>query len=116
MHVRLLFPSRYLCAADFDGKDVDLTITSIRPESLRTEAGDEFKHVVRFKEVDAKAEASGSEPKRLVLNETCAMAIAAIHGNEVNDWAGKKITLYPTTCQAFGETVECIRVRPAKGA
>ena len=42
-----------------------------------------------------------------------AKIIAKLHGNDVDGWVGKAIALYATTCDAFGETVECVRVRKA---
>ena len=121
MDVRLLFPSLYLSAADLSGADVDLTIRRVFVEDLRTEGGTERKPVCYFEETKAKAAKAGTpdKEKRWVLNKTCAMQIAAIHGNEIDDWQGKRVTLYPTTCQAFGNTVDCIRVRetaPVAGA
>jgi hypothetical protein len=55
--------------------------------------------------------------KKLALNVTNCKTIAALYGNDTNDWAGKRIALYPTTTNAkSGETVECIRVRPREPA
>jgi hypothetical protein len=50
--------------------------------------------------------------KPLGLNSTNARAISALLGTPVTEeWAGRFITLYPTTTRAFGETHECIRVK-----
>jgi hypothetical protein len=119
MDIRLLFPNQYLAAADLQGKDVTLTVSRIAKEKLRTEKGEEVKPVVYFVEMERRHDADpDKENKRLVLNKTCARAIAATHGSETDAWIGKKIVLYPTTCLAFGKTVDCIRVRadaaPAK--
>ena len=78
-------------------------------EDLRSEGGTEKKPILYFEETKAKAE-PGKE-KRLVLNKTNAMTIAKMHGHETDDWKGKRITLFPTTVEAFGQTVDCIRVR-----
>jgi hypothetical protein len=51
----------------------------------------------------------------MVMNKTNAKLIASHYGDDTDNWTGKEITLYPTTCQAFGETVPCIRVRGKKG-
>jgi hypothetical protein len=29
------------------------------------------------------------------------------------NWPGRKITLYPTTCDSFGKKADCIRVKGA---
>ena len=113
MHFRKLHPSEYLGAHDLNGKDAILTILSVSIETLKTDRGDEQKPVMRFEETKAVAEKNRSKEQRMVLNKTNAKTIADLHGSEVNDWAGKRITLFPTTCQSFGDTVECVRVRPS---
>jgi len=99
---KLMFPTEFLAAEDLGGKDYDVTIESVQAESLRTTDGAADKFTIRFK----------GARKRLVLNKTNAKLIAAATGQpEARKWPGKRITLYPTNCQAFGETVTCIRVR-----
>ena len=113
MDVRLLYPSLYLAAHDLQGKDATLTIMRMDVEEMKTERGSEKKPIVRFAETRAKAEKAGdvSKEKRWVMNKTCALVIAAMHGNEIDNWKGKRITLYATKAQAFGKVVDCIRVR-----
>lgn len=113
MHYKKLHPSEYLGAHDLNEKDVILTIHSVAMETLKTDRGDERKPVMRFEETKAVAEKNRTKEQRMVVNKTNAALIATLHGTEVNHWAGKKITLFPTTCQSFGETVECIRIRPS---
>lgn len=110
MDARLLFPNEYLGAADLRGKDVTLTVARLALEDLRTESGTERKPVLYFVELEERAKKNQIN-KKLVLNKTNARSIMAVHGTETNDWKGKKITLYATTCQAFGQTVDCIRIR-----
>jgi hypothetical protein len=50
-------------------------------------------------------------PLPLLLNKTNAKAIAQMYGKRPADWVGKLISLYPGTTDAFGETVDCIRIR-----
>ena len=106
MHYRLLFPSQYLGAHDLMGKDAVVTIDRVVVEELKTASGTERKPVVHF----VKKE------KRLVLNKTNGTTIAAMYGNEVNGWTGKRITLYATTVSAFGKETEALRVRPTPPA
>lgn len=47
----------------------------------------------------------------LLLNKTNAKTIAQLYGNRPLAWAGRLITLYPTTTEAFGKTEDCIRIR-----
>lgn len=102
MHYKLMYPSEYLNACDLGGKDATVTIERIDIESVPGPDGKKAdKPVAHFK----------GAKKRMVLNKTCAKSIAHHFGNDTDKWIGQKVTLYPTTCQAFGQTVECIRVR-----
>lgn len=105
MHVDLMFPSKYLKAADFQGKEVTLTVATVKRDTLQLATGaKEQKYVLSFVETD----------KMFVLNKTNAKAIAAaLNEPKAVKWPGQKITLYPTTCDAFGKKTDCIR---AKGA
>jgi hypothetical protein len=49
--------------------------------------------------------------KRLVANTTNCETIASMYGPNIEDWIGKRITLYPTTTTVGRETKPCIRVR-----
>lgn len=115
MDSRLLFPNDYLSAADLQEKDVTLTISRLVQEELRTEQGNEDKWVLFFKEMEDRHKRDQKRRnKRLVLNKTNAGSISKVWGTETNDWVGKPITLWPTTCQAFGKQADCIRIREKK--
>ena len=103
-----MFPTDYLAAAEFRGKDVTLTIKSVSMEDLPIagRSDKERRPVVRFEET----------PKKLVLNKTNAKSIAKLHGPQTSDWCGERVTLYPTTTKFGSEVVECVRVRDSKPA
>jgi hypothetical protein len=104
---RLLFPNDYIAAHDLRGKDVTKTIKSVTVEKLRMTGGRvEKKPVVQFSDT----------PKKLVLNKTNAKVVAAHHGTDTDKWAGKKVTLYPTTTLFGKDTVDCVRVREKAAA
>jgi len=50
--------------------------------------------------------------KPMILNVTNSKSIAKLYGPFIEDWAGKKITLFASTTRLAGETVECLRIRP----
>lgn len=102
-HVDLLFPGKYLKAADLRGRDVTVTIERIDPrEELQMRGGKvEQKPVIYIK---------GAQ-KAWVLNKTNALSIAKVYGNEVTGWIGKAVTLYPARVQCGGKEVDAIRVR-----
>lgn len=104
-HWKELMERDYLFAFDLKGKDVTLTIEKVEGGTI-TGTGNKKnkKPLCHFVE--------GRNKKPLVLNATNCKTIAAMYGTEVNNWAGKRITLYPSETQFAGETVECIRVRP----
>ena len=102
MHVDLMFPSRYLKAADFGEKSVSLTIIEVFRDKVQMANGSKVdKYIIRFSETD----------KELILNKTNAKAMSKfLHEPKAVNWPGEKIVLKPTTCEAFGEIVDCIRV------
>jgi hypothetical protein len=105
-HFRKLYSEKYIGTYDLEGMD-DLTVTieDIGIETMRAQDGEDVeKPVVTMK----------GAKKKWVLAKTNAKAIAELYGNDTAEWLGKPVTLYVTQCQAFGETVDCIRVRTAK--
>jgi hypothetical protein len=102
-HVDLLFPSKYLKAADLRGKDVTVTIRDIDPrgELQMRNGAKEHKPIVTF---------NGTE-KLWVMNKTNAQSIAKVYGPEIMQWIGKRVTLYPTRVQCGRNEVDAIRVR-----
>ena len=88
----------FLKAADLKGKTVPCQIERVSKEEFRD--GD-IKWVVSFTGKD----------KRLVLNKTNADRIASQHGDEMDNWIGKSVKLYPSRTQMAGQTVDCIRVK-----
>lgn len=103
MNYRLCYPSEYLAAVDLMEKgEVNVTIESLTQEEIKAEGRCDKKWVMRFR----------GAHKRLVMNKTNLKRIARALGScETNDWIGKTITLHPDKCNAFGETVDCIRVK-----
>lgn len=101
MKISQLYPSKYVKAADLEGRTITLTIAKLTLETLGHGAEQEKKPVLYFDKAT----------KGLVLNRTNAMIIAALYGDESNDWTGKRISIYPTRVKAFGQMQDCIRVR-----
>lgn len=98
----LMFPNDYVSAPELQSRDVVLTIAAVSKEMLqKTDGKSKGEMVLRFK----------GTTKKFVCNKTNATLIAGIYGTRAEEWIGKRITLYPTRCLAFGETVDCIRVR-----
>jgi hypothetical protein len=99
-----VFPSKYLKAEELD-EDVQVTISKVVLEELEQKDGKkQEKPVCYFEE----------GPKGLILNKTNWALIAKQHGDESDDWTGKKITLTTVDVDAFGDVVSAIRVKPPK--
>ncbi len=109
LHGKLMFPSEYIVAEDLDGRDVTLTISKVQIEDRPTDQGPQPMPFLYFEEMDRK-----KSDKRLGINVTNARSIARLYGVEASKWVGCQITIYPTTCEAFGDTVTCVRIRKSK--
>lgn len=102
MNVYDLFPTRFIAAADLNGKSFTLTIRSVTLEDMQSHDN---------KTVTKPVAWFTNATKGLVLNRTNTMIIAALHGPETDHWAGKQIVIYATQVRAFGKLEPAIRVR-----
>lgn len=106
-HWKSMMDRDFMFAFDLQGKDVTVTIDRVVAGELTGTSGRKSKKpLCYFRE--------GRDKKPLALNATNCKAIASLYGNDTDGWVGKRVTLYPTTTQMGGETVDCIRVRPSK--
>lgn len=96
-----LYPSRYIKAEDLQGREWPLTIASLTTEVIDSERGKETMPLLTFHGVQ----------KGLILNVTNYDSIAAMHGEETDNWAGKSVKLYPDKTRFGGKIVDCVRVR-----
>lgn len=120
MKVSEVYPSNFISAGDLDGKELRLTIDRVEDKNkVKREDGTPIDKLVLY--------FRGSE-KGFVAGPTNARAIRMQHGNVIEDWVGKQITIFPTTTKltkAWAEksgvviledhgksvTVPCIRVK-----
>ena len=108
MDVRAMFQKDYLYSFHLDGRDCTVTIKKVAQGAVpgRDKAtGKETKTKKPLVYFEGKE-------KPLALNITNVKTIGGMYGFKAADWVGKRITLFPTTCEAFGKTEDCIRVRP----
>lgn len=105
MNINQAFPSKYLKASDLNDQTVTVTIADIKIEQVGQDR--DTKPVAYFQ----------GKTKGLVLNKTNSRKIASIAGSpETDDWVGVEVAIFPTETEFAGESVECIRVKAAKGA
>jgi len=102
-HVLSMFDSEWLHHYDLPANEYAVEIERVEVGELTAQGGRKQKKPVAFFK---------GHKKGLALNKTNARAILNMHGAETDQWPGKRITLYCTTTEMAGETVECIRVRP----
>ena len=103
MKISEAYPSKYLRTTDLAGKPCVLTITGC---DMQTYGDGTTAPVIGFR---------GTE-KMLGLNKTNAGTIAALYGDETEDWVGKPIEVFPTETDYQGKRMPCIRVRRPQSA
>lgn len=99
---RLMNPDYIGAYALPPGMDMTVEIVRVAVEKVVVSGGKKEEHTV--------AKLKGHKP--WILNATNQKSIARLYGPYIEDWAGKKVTLYASTAKLAGDTVECLRVRP----
>jgi hypothetical protein len=102
MNWKLLFKGDYIAAVEMGDKTPTLTIKGVKLCKLEGEDGrQKDKGIVFFREID----------RGWVLCKTNAMCLARMFGDDTNDWAGKRVTLFSTMVQVGKEKAAGIRVK-----
>lgn len=91
-----LYPGRFIKATEFKGQKVTLRISEVRIEELVGDKGPQIKGVIGFERTE----------KQWALNKTNGLCLREMFGRKVQEWVGKRVTLFPS--QFDGE--DCIRV------
>jgi hypothetical protein len=104
-HWRKLKDTNYLGSWDIVDKELILTIKNIETKKVSTPDGKtEELPVMTFTE----------DYKPMILNATNFKNIAKAHGsNFIEDWIGKKVSIYITSVKAFGSVVDALRIKPS---
>jgi len=91
------FPSKYLKAADLQGREVRVTMANVEREKI----GDDTKPVLYFKGKD----------KGVVLNKTNAGTISDAYGDDTEDWYDQPLILFSVMVDFQGKVAPAIRCR-----
>jgi hypothetical protein len=98
-------PTEVLSLDDYEGTTAECeklgdewAVDEVRMEDI---GDDKEKPVMYFK----------GKKKGLVLNVTNARMIESYFGEEMDDWTGKEIEIYPDKTSFQGRIVDCLRVR-----
>lgn len=104
---RSLYDKDFIGAWDLkDDKDVTVLITKVIGGNLTGQGGRKTKKPIVYMK--------GTE-KGFAVNATNGKTIAAMYGKHIEEWVGKRITLYKSSTRdpnGGDAEVECIRVRP----
>lgn len=98
------FPSKYLKAADLQGREIRVAMEHVMMEEIKDPKDPEDAKVVPvlyFRGV----------PKGLVVNKTIAKVISLGYGQETEAWRDQPIILFTAMVDAFGDTMEAIRAK-----
>lgn len=102
MKISEVYPTKYVTAADLQGRTVTLTIKAVTMEEMLTHDNKTVSKPVAWFERTNKG---------FVMNATNARVIANLYGDNTDGWTGQRISIYPTQVKAFGKMQDCIRVR-----
>lgn len=91
------FPSKFLKAADLQGREVRVTMQNVEREKI----GDDTKPVLYFKGKD----------KGVVLNKTNAGTISDSYGDDTEDWFDQPLILFSVMVDFQGKVGPAIRCR-----
>jgi arabinogalactan endo-1,4-beta-galactosidase len=91
------FPSKYLKAADLQGREVRVSMSNVEREKI----GDDTKPVLYFKGKD----------KGVVLNKTNAGTISDAYGDDTEDWYDQPLILFSVMVDFQGKVAPAIRCR-----
>ena len=100
MDINAVFPTKYLSAADLQGRAVQVQISHVVLEAVGSPP--ENLPVVYFH----------GKAKGVVLNKTNANSIAQAYGPQTDNWPGATMEVFPSTTEFAGKIVDCIRMRP----
>lgn len=102
-----MFPKKYASGKDLNGKPTTLTIATVRTEKMRPQVGapEQTKYVVYFQ----------GAAKGVILCKTLAYEIATATDTDpdqdVSEWTGKRVTIYPQPMTVAGKHRIAIRAR-----
>lgn len=102
---KLRDPNYFGAHSILDGEHTELTVTikQVAPGQVKTERGTEDVTLLHL--VDHKP---------LILNATNGEQISkTLDTPFVEDWSGKRITLYVKRIKAYGDWVDAVRVKPS---
>ena len=118
---RTMYPANYIAADDLpDDKEFTWTISAVVAAEVELEykgkRKKERKLIISFAKLDEEAKKKGETPKRYMPCKTVARVIGRAFGQDTDQWVGKKLTLFRTRGNYFGEEdMPCVRIQDPRG-
>lgn len=111
-HWKVIIDNNYFGAYSFNDKVNEVTVTIKKTEAKTVfnpqKNQEEPRRVMYFEEENV----DGIEIKPWIINNTNCERIEELYGSGfVEDWVGKRITLFKTTTKVGGEVTDCVRVK-----
>ena len=101
MNISQAFPSKYLKAADLQGRSFTLTISHVSLENVGNEQKQEIKPILYLR---------GAQ-KGIVLNKTNADALSIVLGDETDMWPNHAIEIFSMRVMGPNGMTDGIRMR-----
>ena len=79
-----LYPGRFIKAGELVGKKPTITISDVDTDELEGDNGKRVKGIISFRETT----------RQLALNKTNGICLREMFGRKVQEWVGKRITLF----------------------
>ena len=106
VHWKQNFDYKYTGAYELQPNEEKIvTITKVCKEEVNSTDGKKQMCLVAYFEESSKP---------MVLNKTNCKTIEKLYSPFIEDWTGKKITVFSQKVKAFGDTVDALRIRPTK--
>lgn len=105
-HFRKYYDSDYIGSWDLGDREIAVEIASVKPHKIPARKKGERpkrKLLIHFK--------GAKTGKGYVCNVTNAKIIAALYGDDIEQWVGKRISLYVGMVNAYGEMHKSIMVK-----
>ena len=97
MRVTEIYHGKFLQATELPDGDIPVEMSHYE----MVDFGSEEKAVLYFK----------GKKRGLILNKTNAYKISELHGDDMEEWPGKRVVMYKTSTEFQGRSVPCIRFR-----
>lgn len=91
-----------------NAEEITVTISKVQVEMVTAPGGKKEDCIVAYFE---EKNVNGVSIKPMILNKTNCNIITDLYGPFVEEWIGKKVTIYSTTTKMARDIVPCLRIK-----